>query len=875
MIGSSVGPYQILEKLGSGGMGEVFLCHDARLQRKVALKRLTSGEPGTEDEASILREARAAARLTHPHIASVYDVLEHEGRAFIVMEYVEGESLRARILRGALSAEETIAIGRQLASALAAAHAQGVIHRDLKPSNVQVMADGTIKVLDFGVAKVLPRIDTMTDVPTTRRSAPGNRSDSPGTPVYMAPEQLIGGRVDARSDIYSLGVVLFEMMTGRRPYLETDSIALAVAMSTSPAPPPDAIDPRVPRRLSSVIVKALQREPFNRYQSVQELGAALEELREPTTRDVVGAGGRVAPARSAKKLTIAAASLLTVAVIAALPFLMSRFRGSSAARAPAPVLAILPVDNPTDDPQAEHFGVAVASLLAANFRSIDKLRVLPRESTAGFGSRRRDLNALKRELGADYVLDLAITQGAPAPQMLGRLSRTDPPTVEWQETIAGGPIHLHRAVVDAVAATLRRGGRATRLSDEDSARLHRLPTNNDAAMMAYVEAKTLLDRTDVPANIVRAVDRLRQAVEADGNFALGYAALGSALLTQYERTRDQTLVDRATAAVSSALRLDAEMSAAQYASGYLQYVIGRRDAAVVSLQRAIALDPDSDDAHRLLGWRLYVSQSRMDDAVTELQIAVRIRPDSFENFYRFGTVLYLAGRYREAVDAYRRATELQPRRADAYTNLGAAYHMLGDVNQAIGNYEHAVGLGAGDAQAYGNLAVSYYFVGRYEDALRTCVEAVQRDPNRASLQGDLGDYYLKLGRVREARGAYARAIDLARRRLDVNPRDAGAVMIIALAEAHRGEAAAADRHVAEALTLAPDDRDVLLRSAKAYIVLKNRDAALERLRMAVERGYPPQLARDDPELAMLKSSPAFENAIIAGLRARARAGALP
>jgi tetratricopeptide (TPR) repeat protein/TolB-like protein len=869
VLGTRVGPYEVLEKLGSGGMGEVFLCHDTRLHRKVALKCLTSDEPADE-QANILREARAVARLTHPHIASIYDVLEHGGRAFIVMEYVEGESLRARLSHTVLSPDQTIAIGRQLAAALSAAHAQGVIHRDLKPSNVQLTPDGIVKVLDFGVAKMMPRLD-VTDDPTTTNLPSHARSDTPGTPAYMAPEQLVGGFVDVRSDIYSLGVVLFEMATGRRPYAGTNAAALAVAMSASPPPPPDAIDPRVPRRLSSVIVKALQREPFNRYQTADELGAALDELIEPTTREALPV---LLPGRRRRVEWAAAIAVAALAIVVAAGWRpLLNFVGLR--RPPpmsAPVLAILPVDNPTDDAQAEHLGVAIASILGANIRSIDKLRVAPRESTAAFARNRRDLGGMKQALAADYVLDLAVTNLASPLRIAARLSRTDPPTVEWQETISGTPIQVEQALVDGLARALtgRRGG--VELSADVRARLGKLPTQNAAAMMAYVESQALLDRSDVADNVVGAIDRLQTAVAADPNFAIGYAALGAVLLMRYERTRDASLIERANIAVAAALRLDPDLSAAQYASGYQQYVNGRREAAIASLKRAIALDPDNDAAHRLLGWRLYVSQARMDEAVSEVQQAVRIR-DSFDNFYRLGTVLYLGGRYQEAVDAYRKATELQPRRADAYTNLGAAYHMLGDLKQAVGNYEHAVSLGAGDAQAFGNLAVSYFFSGRFEDALRAGLEAARRDPTHASLQRDLGDYYGKVGRTREARSAYARAIALARQRVAVDPRDAFAIITIALCEAHLGEHPAADRHVAEALALSPDDRDVQMRAAKTYVLLGNREAAIEHLRLAVERGYPPQLARDDPELTALKSSPAFETAVISGQRARARAGA--
>jgi len=214
VLGSAVGPYEIVDKLGSGGMGEVFLGHDPRLQRRVALKRLTAAASGApDDNARVLREARAVARLNHPNIAAVYDVLQQDGRTFIVMEYVEGESLSARMARERIPIDQVRLIGRQLASALAAAHAQGVIHRDLKPANIHLTPDGSIKVLDFGVAKLSPSgvgPGSPTDEAMSEHTIAGN----PGTPIYMSPEQLFSRPLDARSDIYSAGVILFQMATG-------------------------------------------------------------------------------------------------------------------------------------------------------------------------------------------------------------------------------------------------------------------------------------------------------------------------------------------------------------------------------------------------------------------------------------------------------------------------------------------------------------------------------------------------------------------------------------------------------------------------------------------------------------------------------------
>src|SRR5262249_3554562 len=265
-------------------MGEVFLGHDPRLDRRVALKRLTSAQSQTPHRwARILREARAVARLTHANIAAVYDVLEEDDRTYIVMEYVEGISLAAHIAGGPRPSREVREVGRQLASALAAAHAQGVIHRDLKPANIQVMRDGSIKVLDFGVAKIVAPVPTGVETRSAEAAVDKTIAGNPGTPVYMAPEQLMSRPIDARSDIYSTGVILYLMATGRRPYDETTAVTLALAMNAGPPPPARSINPLIPLELSEVIMKALELDPAKRFQTARELDAALAGM-ESTKR---------------------------------------------------------------------------------------------------------------------------------------------------------------------------------------------------------------------------------------------------------------------------------------------------------------------------------------------------------------------------------------------------------------------------------------------------------------------------------------------------------------------------------------------------------------------------------------------------------------
>ena len=313
-VGSRVGPYIILSRLGKGGMGEVFLGRDPRLDRRVALKCLLASSEGREDlRDRIVREARAAARITHSHVAAVHDVVEHEGRAFIVMEYVEGDSLAALIKQEALPAARVIAIGRQLAAALAAAHAGGVIHRDLKPANIQVMPDGSVKILDFGIAIALGTLAT-----TTRTAGFGAPVEpvgfQAGTPAYMSPEQLLGRTVDERSDLFSLSVILFEMATGRRPFRSGEPLDVLFE-SLKKLPRADRVNPAVPERVADVIARGLSAYPQDRFQSAVEMGLALDAVRDELTarRDGVS-NGVPPPSPIARRLALIAGAIAATPV---------------------------------------------------------------------------------------------------------------------------------------------------------------------------------------------------------------------------------------------------------------------------------------------------------------------------------------------------------------------------------------------------------------------------------------------------------------------------------------------------------------------------------------------------------------------------------
>jgi serine/threonine-protein kinase len=869
-------------------MGEVFLGHDPRLERRVALKCLTSPQHGPDEgRARVLREARAAARLTHPNIAGVYDVLEQDDRTFIVMEYVEGASLAAHLAAGPLPASEVRAIGRQLASALAAAHAQGVVHRDLKPSNIQVMRDGSIKVLDFGVAKLVAAIASPTDGTTAVPPIDATIAGNPGTPIYMAPEQLLGHPADARTDIYGAGVVLFLSATGRRPYLETTAGALALAMSAAPPPPAREINPLVPHELSDAIAKALERDPDKRFQSARELESALGAVSgtSSATRTVVSheappdattrhstPGSRAAPV--VWKFVAAASVLAVIAVIAVIGVVAARgqlgriawLRPTPAFKGPA-VLAILPADNASGDAQAEYDGAGLTSVVAENFGSIPGVTVVSRASTAPFRQRRDDFAALQRETAATHIVDLTVRAVSPRVVVVARLRRPGEPQADWNQTVEGDLLSVERALLEGVGHALERDGVFPRgLTPAEWARIRALPTISAPAREAFSQARALLDRSDLPGNVDRAIELLTHATDADRNFAVAYAALGDAQWVRYQATDKRPAVAAlATAAVKQALTINPDLAPVHYSLGNMLFQTGRYQEAKESLRRALALQPDSDDAHRLLG-RVLVATGDVEGGLAELRHAIELRP-YWNNYYLLGFVMYSTGRYREAIDALRKTVELQPTFSNGYQMLGTTYHMLGDLPQAIGNYEHAARLGP-NANAYANLALAYYTAKRYGEARDAYLEAIKNDARKSSLRRDLGDVYTRLGRDRDAREMYEKAIALAQDELKVNPSNANAVALVALCEAKIGRRAGAERHAAEAVVLAPADRDVRIFVAKVYSALDERALGLAALQAAVSLGFEPKMARDDDELAALRKSVGFDAAVAAGLAAR-------
>jgi tetratricopeptide (TPR) repeat protein/TolB-like protein len=853
VVGAAVGPYQVIARLGAGGMGEVFLGHDPRLQRRVALKCLSRTDTQTADTHSrILREARAAARLSHPNIAAVYDVLEQDDRTFIVMEYVEGETLARRMGRGSLPTDEVRSIGRQLASALAAAHAQGVIHRDLKPANVHITRDGSIKVLDFGVAKLSPGLTLATNAdtgPAVEATLPG----SPGTPIYMSPEQLFSRPIDARSDIYSAGVILFEAATGRRPYRETSAVALAVAMTTAAAPPASSINPEVPADLTATIARALERDPSQRFSSASSFGDALASTTAVTTT-------RGALPRSDRPTFAMAVLAMVIAIGAATGVWL--YRRGPIAIAPAPVkrdvVAVLPLENLSGDPSKGYLGAGISETLTMALSKVSALTVLSRGDVLDVVRRERDIRDIARQLDASFVVDGSVQQAGDRIRVTLRVVRADA-TVAWSEAYedtTGAVFALHRTMAADIIDKIKGG-------TPSQADLTVPGTSNVEALTAYWQGRSLLDRAVSRQDFENAAAAFRHSIALDERFALGYAGLADTYWFQYQVTRDAALTTQALEAGLNALKLDPNQPATRVAVATVYQGMGQYDAAIDQLKRALDTQPSNDDAHRTYGIVLNM-QGKPEEALAELQQAATFRPHRWINQNELARLYYQQRRLNDAISAYERALEILPNDPRTYLSLGAMYLEMGEAARSLELFEKANQL-APTGRAFLNIGTAYYRMGRFADAAEAYTRAAKFDDAAKSpvLHGNIGDTYLRLNRPVDAKRAFATARTLALDGLRVNDRDSRNLSRIAAFEAKLGMASEAVAHATQAVAIAPRDPDVRYKLAVVYAVGGRTSEALRALREAIALGYKAAEANADYDLAGIKGSAEFAQ-IIAG-----------
>ncbi|HJU43306.1 MAG TPA: tetratricopeptide repeat protein [Vicinamibacterales bacterium] len=842
--GGSVGPYQIVRQLGAGGMGVVWLAEDTRLNRKVALKTVKSAEADTtEGRQRLMREARAAAALNHPHIATVHDVLDVEGKVIVVFEYVEGESLAQRLHRGPLPINETVEIAWQLADALAAAHAQGVIHRDLKPGNVVLGPDGRAKVLDFGIARLVPAGADMS------ASVPGTIGVGlVGTPGYAAPEQYLSRNVDGRADLYALGVIIYEMIVGRRPFPGNDALAIATSVLRDPAPKlKDSSDTRVPPRLESLVARLLERDPHKRPPSGDEVLVELSPLRDTESSPLAR---RTIVLRRRVPTGAIVAGLVLVAIVIALTVRLQL--NATRSGTDAPVVAVLPLSNISGDASNDYLGAGLAESLITSLASAPNVTVLSRSAVEESRQQNPDRASFVRALDATYVVTGSVQEVANRLRVTLNLERPDA-SVAWGRTVEGPTRDLF--TLQSQLATLLSDALNQQTPSTARAEPAAPSTSSEPAQLAYWKARAHFDRQDLAGNIQAALKEFENAIALDPKFAIAYAGLAEAQWALYLQTNDRQWANRAVESTQTALQLEPERPSVLYTAALTSFRSGRYDDSLKEVDRALTLQPTYEDAMRLRA-RVLVRLGRIDEGLVEFNRVAAIRPNSVSLHTDMGLALYSASRYADALQSFEKAIALSPSSSVSLARAGAASQMLGENTRALDYYERANAIQP-RAETFSSMGTIYYSRGDYAKAAAAYEGAVLIRPLGAITHRNLGDAYARLGRKEEALRAYRQAVKLAEGEVAVSPGDARAIARLAVYYAKAGDDAAARRSLAAAEKLAPADEQVKLRAAVVHALAGRATPALDALERAMAGGIAAREIASEEDFESLRPLPRF------------------
>ncbi len=855
--GSQFGPrYRIESIIGEGGMGKVYKAHDSDLDRTVALKLV---RPELAKDASSLQrfkqELLLASRISHRNILRIHDLGDVDGVKFISMAFVQGMDLHDLIgKQGRLPIERAVNIAKQLAGALEAAHVEGVVHRDLKPRNVLIDVDDHIYVSDFGLAKSL-------DTDKTGMTRVG---EVLGTPRYMSPEQAESKAADNRSDIYSLGIIFYEMLTGEVPFKGESSLQVMFQHVQQKPKDPRLLNPEMPEYLATIILKCLEKDPALRYQSAAELLQDLESG-TPATRIVrlrqaemgypkwlfavtgvvllAGIGMAIRPVR---ERVLGRASLhVTSTTPAAVPGAADKF------------VALIPLNVVGSDPALQYEASGITDALSAKLFQMKNVHLASAAAVEKINATDA-VTKIAHQLGSKLIVQGTMQGAGDKIDVVLRLSDAGG-KVLWTKDFPGvrqDLLTIEDQIYNELVTALE-----LKPSDDELARNALRPTENVAAYELYLKGRNILRGKRDIKRVQSAVDLYEQAIKKDAAFVLAYAGLADASLVMYDLKRDPVWSQKALAAAQHAQSLNDELPEVHFALGNVYNDTGKTSEAIVELKRALTLAPNSDEGYRRLG-DAYLAAAKENDAIHSYQQAIDANPYYWLNQNRLGTVYFQLGQNQKALDAFRRVVELAPDSALGYNELGAANFNAGKWNDAIIAWGKALKIQP-SWDIYSNLGTAYFYLGHRTDAVSMFQKAVDLSPNDALAVGNLADSYRWAGDKDKAKAMYDRAIALALKALGVNPQDANSAGNLASFYAKNGDSKKGLDFIRRARTIDPNNNDLMYKEAVVDTIAGQQTEALASLRAALQKGYPVELAKNDPELKTLAANPELDK-LIAG-----------
>ena len=685
--GSTLGPYKIVAPLGSGGMGEVYRAHDPRLGRDVAIKVLPAEYAGDADRlCRFEQEARAAGALNHPNVCAIHDVGTHAGAPFVVMELLEGESLRGRLAAGSIPARKTIDYAAQAALGLAAAHEKGIVHRDLKPENLFITRDGHVKILDFGLAK--QRLDLPSGPQSELATRDMVRGTEPGivlgTVGYMSPEQVRGERADARSDIFSFGCVLYEMIGGRQPFKKHTAVeTLSAILNEDPLPLVSYSGP-VSRAVERVVTRCLQKRAEDRFASAQELHFALQSVLQLSELDVAAEK----PSRKA--------------------------------------IVVLPFENLSPNPENAYFADGLTEEIISDLAKVRALRVISRTSAMLLRGSKKDVPTIARDLSVRYVLEGSVRRAGRSLRITAQLIDALEDEHLWAEKYTGtfeDVFDMQESVSRAIVEALE-----LELTDAERTNVVRRRTASSEAYTLYLRARHLFNQRTA-SSIQRSVEYYLKAIEIDGRFALAFAGLAEAYETlgSWRALPLELAYSEARRCASTSVELDASLAEGQVALGTTRmFCDWDWQGAQRAFERALSINPSCADAHHMCA-HLHSALGRPAEALVEMDRALELEPAAPGLHSCLAEVLFHAGRYDEAVRQCGLTLEMAPNFAGVYGWMGMAHVLSGRVEVGLEALQEGLRQRPDDPRLEALLGAACAMAGRGDEA-RACLERLASAP---------------------------------------------------------------------------------------------------------------------------------------------------